>query len=276
MTLSINKYHCNQLLFVANIAVVTILFYIILSAQINLISGTILFFLIALCQHYFLNLVHIGSHHLLSRNPLVNSFIGNICAIMGGVTFADFKTTHFLHHRNVSDDKHDPDHWITTSGSVFTIPFKIFYHDYYFWSQGLWKKQHNWRGYIINRVAQIILVTGFQFTGNIQIWQNFWLLPLLVVGFLNGLFLFYFPHYSTKIERRWRKQNTPNPLKKLSLLAIDISRIYHEKHHDRIAENSNYFPVLSFIKDKFQGVWSSYCLAPMSKYTDIKIKRTVA
>jgi fatty acid desaturase len=270
MTIPINKYQLNQFIFVVNFVVVFSLFYTVLTTPITLTSGIIIFFCIALCQHYFLNLVHIGSHHLLSKNRLINSLIGNISAIMGGVTFADFQTTHFLHHRNVSDEKKDPDHWITTSGSVFTIPFKIFYHDYYFWSQGLWKKQNNWRGYIIDRSAQILLVLSFQLSGNIQIWQNFWLLPLLLVGFLNGLFLFYFPHHSTKTERKWRKQDTNNPLKQISLLAIDISRIYHEKHHDRIAENRNYFPVASFIKDKSQGLWSSLTLAPISKYTDIK------
>jgi fatty acid desaturase len=272
MTPKLTKYQLNQLIFAVDIVAIFGLFYILLIWRLDYIGSVLIFFSIAFCQHYFLNLVHIGSHHLLSRNKTLNSVLGNISSIMGGVTFADFKTTHFLHHRNVGDTKNDPDHWITTSGSVFTIPFKIFYHDYYFWTKGLWQKQGNWQGYIVDRLAQGCLVLGFYFSGNINIWQNFWLLPLLLVGFLNGLFLFYFPHYTTKLERAWRKIAAKMPHQTLTLLSIDISRIYHEKHHDRIAENRNYFPVFAFAQDKISSTWQTLISDPMSKYTDIKTK----
>lgn len=272
MTLNINKYQINQLVFGIDLVAVFYLFYILLTTTLNTPTYLAIFFAIAICQHYFLNLVHIGSHHLLSQNRRLNAFLGNIASIIGGVTFADFKTTHFLHHRNVSDEQNDPDHWITTSGNVFTIPFKIFYHDYYFWSKGLWRKQGNWKGYLIDRLVQGLLVLGFYFTGNILIWQNFWLLPLLFIGFSNGLFLFYFPHYTTKLERTWRGFENKLPHQKLALLAIDISRIYHEKHHDRIAENRNYYPVFSYIQDKLANSWERFVSSPLSKYTDIKAK----
>jgi fatty acid desaturase len=272
MTLSITKYQTNQLIFAADISLVFILFYILLTTKLDMLSSAFIFFAIAICQHYFLNLVHIGSHHLLSKNKLANSILGNIASIIGGVTFADFKTTHFLHHRNVSDDKNDPDHWITTSGNVFTIPFKIFYHDYYFWSRGLWRQNDAWKGYLIDRAVQGLLVFWFSATGNIAIWQYFWLLPLLLVGFLNGLFLFYFPHYTTKLERAWRKITAKLPHQSVTLLAIDISRIYHEKHHDRIAENRNYFPIFAYLQDKLSSTWQTLTSDPMSKYTDIQVK----
>jgi beta-carotene hydroxylase len=274
MTPGINKYQLNQLILAADITVVFSLFYILLTNKLDLTANILVFLAVAVCQHYFLNLVHIGSHHLLSKNKTVNSVLGNIASIIGGVTFADFKTTHFLHHRNVSDDKNDPDHWITTSGSVFTIPFKIFYHDYYFWSHGLWRQNGAWKGYIIDRAIQILLVSAFSVTGNLAVWQYFWLLPLLLVGFLNGLFLFYFPHYTTKLERQWRKAKSKLPHQTVTLLAIDISRIYHEKHHDRIAENRNYFPVLAFLHDTLSNVWQGMTDGPVSKYTDIEAKQS--
>jgi fatty acid desaturase len=274
MKIDLTKYQINQLVFISDIIIVASLFYTLLYIQLNSYELVLIFLAIAICQHYFLNLVHIGSHHLLSKNNHLNSILGNIASIIGGVTFADFKTTHFLHHRNVSDDKNDPDNWITTSGNVFTIPFKIFYHDYYFWSRGLWRQNNAWKGYLTDRLVQGLLVLGFYFSGNILIWQYFWLMPLLLVGFLNGLFLFYFPHYTTKLERTWRLIAAKMPHQTLTLLAIDISRIYHEKHHDQIAENRNYFPVLAFIQDKLSNSWQNMILGPISKYTDIKIKQS--
>jgi fatty acid desaturase len=266
----ISKYRFNQVLFFINCFVVTAVFYYLLTHSISFTQGVTFFILIGFCQHYFLNIVHLSSHFLLSKHRKWNALFGNLASIIGGVTFADFRTTHHLHHRFVSDEKKDPDHWITTSGNVFTIPFKIFYHDYYFWTKELWKGG-NWRGYAIDRCVQIGFVFAFYFTGHINVWQNFWLLPLLVVGFSNGLFLFYFPHYTTKLERKWRK-NSQYIHQKLTLLAIDISRIFHEKHHDRIAENQNYFPVFTYLLSRFQGAWASLSSAPLSKYTDIQVK----
>jgi fatty acid desaturase len=267
---SFSKYRFNQMLFIVNCGIVFVVFNYLISHTITLLESIFFFILVGFCQHYFLNIVHLASHFLLSRNRTWNTFFGNMASIIGGVTFADFRTTHHLHHRNVSDEKNDPDHWITTSGNVFTIPFKIFYHDYYFWTRDLWKNG-NWRGYLINRFVQIGFVLAFYFTGNIGIWQNFWLLPLLVVGFSNGLFLFYFPHYTSRLERNWRQNNTLLH-RRLTLLTIDISRIFHEKHHDRIAENQNYFPVFAYLLSRFQGVWTSFAKAPLSKYTDIEAK----
>lgn len=270
MTQPLNKYQTNQTIFIVTLAIIGYIFYALTTSYIAPYIYPIFFVTIAICQHYFLNLVHIASHHLMSKNRIWNSFFGNIASIIGGVTFADFKTTHFLHHRNVSDEQKDPDHWITTSGNIFTIPFKIFYHDVYFWSRGLWKQNHAWRGYLVDRFTQVSLILAFQFSGKIDVWINFWLLPLLCVGFLNGLFLFYFPHYTTKIERSWRALEHKLFFQSMTLLAIDISRIYHEKHHDRINNNANYFPVLSYIQDKLAGNWTHDDSTELSKYTDIK------
>ncbi len=264
----LTKYRVNQMLFCGNIFLTWYLFQYALTRSLVWYESVIIFIAIAVTQHYFLNLVHLASHNLLSRNRYLNSLYGNISAIIGGVTFADFRTTHMLHHRNVSDDRNDPDHWITTSGHILTIPFKIFYHDVYFWRNGLWKKG-NWRGYLINRFTQVGFVIAFQQSGQLGVWQTYWLVPLLFVGFLNGLFLFYYPHYTTKLEKTWRNlQSQRNPIQSFWLLCIDISRVYHEKHHDAISSNRPYFPVLSFLIDVRNHNWKFTPV--LSKYTDIK------
>jgi fatty acid desaturase len=244
------KYRFNQLLCIVNIAIITSLFTLLIREKLPTYALVLVFIAIGFCQHYFLNIVHIASHFGMSKVWRVNSLYGNIAAIFGGVTFADFRTTHMLHHKNVHNlPENDPDHWITTSGPVWTIPFKIFYHDVYFWRNSLWKQRGAWRGYIINRSVQVGFVASFSYYNMLEVWQYFWLLPLLIVGFLNGLFLFYFPHYSTKLEHKWREAAKKNAFQQLVLTAIDISRYFHEKHHDSVQQNTNYFPVFAHLSN---------------------------
>jgi hypothetical protein len=87
-----------------------------------------------------------------------------------------------------------------------------------------------------------------------------WLIPLLVVGFCNGLFLFYFPHYTIRIELFARSLEKQNIFSQLLLTTIDISRYYHEKHHEKIQSNRPYFPVFSYCFDKIQK------LSPFKNY----------
>jgi beta-carotene hydroxylase len=271
----INKYQFNQIVLFFSIAtIISVFSYLIQHKGIVFWPIYILFFiLVSFAQHYILNIVHLASHQLLSKDRKLNYYLGSLASLEGGVTFADFSTTHMLHHKNTSKLDSDPDHWITNSGSIFSIPFKIFYHDVYFWTRGLWKLQRGWLNYILTRSIQIGIVVAFELTGNIDIWKNFWLSPLLVVGFLNGLFLFYYPHYSTKLENSWRILQKPNFVQKLFLLFIDISRVYHEKHHDKIVENSHYYPVFSYIKDEVIGDWKPNIKNYKSKYTDIQTQQ---
>lgn len=262
------RYLFNQLLFVLAVGVFLASFFVLLTIGAQHPLLVVVFFGVnAICIHYLLNLVHLGSHYLISRNRLINSFFGNVAAILGGVTFADFRATHALHHRSPSDPSKDPDHYITNSGNMFSIPFKIFYHDVYFWKNGLWKKG-NWKGYIIDRCVQICLVFILSVTGTLWIWINFWLVPVFLVGLLNGMFLFYFPHYTTRLERNWRAKSSPHLFAQFSLLAIDISRYYHEKHHDRVSENKNYFPVYSFLVDLTQKLWATNIRSYSPRYTE--------
>jgi fatty acid desaturase len=205
--------------------------------------------------HHLLNLVHIGTHMMIDKNRKINSIYGNLSGFFGGVTFADFRTTHLLHHRFLSDPQRDPDHFITTSGPWFTIPFKIFYHDIYFWRNNLWRQQNSWLSYLITRFFQILIISLIIVLGYKQIWIYLWLIPMLILGLLNGLFLFYLPHHAPKIEQKWQKN--PNIFNLLPRLAIYISRSYHEKHHDNIRENHNYYPIFSSIKSFLSPTYPS-------------------
>jgi fatty acid desaturase len=252
------KYNFNKLVFlIANLILVAI-FYSLINLEFNLFQKVILAGLISICLHYNLNILHQASHRLLSKNKGLNDLFGNLSAILGGVTFPGFQSTHFIHHKNPSDPTLDPDYAITNSKSFFFLPFKIWYHDRFYWQHGLWQKHFPAWQYFADRLAQISIVAAFYFTGHLQIWLYFWLLPIYFVGFLNGMFLFYFPHYSTKLENLWRtkisllSQSKPyqNIIQKLSIFFIDISRYYHERHHDKIMENQNFYPLEKYLYDR--------------------------
>jgi beta-carotene hydroxylase len=244
-----NQYLINQLLLavcaVSYIAIFTTSMFLEFSTTTSVFAWVISI----VCLHYLLNLVHIASHNILARSPKLNSVLGGVAAFFGGVTIADFKSTHLLHHRFLDDPKRDPDHYITNSGWWVTIPFKIFYHDVYFWREGLWRKNSAWKSYILTRILQISLITIIILSGYKSVWIALWLTPMLVLGLLNGLFLFYLPHYIPKLEQKWRTK--PTKFNKLPLVLIDISRVSHERHHDNIRNNENYFPLFSFMKSVF-------------------------
>lgn len=238
----ISKHNVNQLVLYVSI-IVYISSFILAGVSNSWLLRHAAFILVIISLHYLLNLVHIGSHNLLSRSRRLNSILGNIAGFFGGVTFADFRTTHLLHHRFTSAENQDPDLYITKSGPIWSIPFKIFYHDVFFWSRGLWKQNNSWKSYLVTRLLQILVISLLFVSSWRYIWVYYWLVPMLILGLLNGLFLFYFPHYTTKLEKRWRAH--PNLLNYLPRKLIDISRIYHEWHHDKIQNNQNYYPFIA-------------------------------
>lgn len=282
-----NKYSFNKLVLVLAQLSLYLSFWLLLTQQINSLLWPVFIIWNFFILHYHFNLVHLASHRLLSKNGKINSFLGNLVAIFGGITLADFQTTHFLHHQNPSNPTKDPDYNITQS-NFFILPFKIWYHDLYFWTQGLWLKHRNWLGYLVDRFFQVVLVSLFLFTGNINIWLWFWLLPVFLVGFFNGMFLFYFPHYTTKLEKIWRLElensreslNIPKQVKinliKLILFLIDISRFYHEKHHDKVLENTAYYPLESYIIKKITKKDTDFINFYSFKYIDNFVEKSYA
>ncbi|MGL4759061.1 MAG: fatty acid desaturase [Patescibacteria group bacterium] len=196
-----------------------------LSSILNLIVNVV-------CLHYMFTTVHQASHGLLSKNSKLNYAYGFLACLFSGITFADFKYTHDLHHIHIGNAEQDPDHKISGSGPVMLIPFKIFYHDWYFLTKC--KVKNELVSYFLQRILQISLVVVL-FLDKSFLFSTFWLVPMLIIGFMNGLFLFYFPHYQHWIEKT--KFNI-YPLKK----SIQLSRDYHHLHHDNPAKNSSFYP----------------------------------
>ncbi len=259
-----NRYFCNQIVLAISLSTLIFSFnFLLTKSSIQPLDVVIFIPLHFLCLHYLLNITHIASHNQMSRSFLLNKFLGNIAAIFGGLTLADFTATHLVHHLNPADKNKDPDYPITKlkSGKTnfLSIPFKIWMHDMYFWQSNLWKKRNAWVGYLINRIAQIAMVVAFSLSGNINIWSWFWLLPVLLVGYFNGMFLFYFPHFTTNWENAARRNLITHKsigiISSVCLKLIDISRIYHEFHHNNITENTNYYPLESYIWKSMYGNW---------------------
>jgi fatty acid desaturase len=235
------SYHVNK-------AVTVIALFILFCGFITSFNQVHIFFKICawignvFALHYLMNVVHMASHQRLSRNTKINRFFGMLAATFSGITFDDFRSTHRLHHR-FPDSAEDPDQPITLGGSLLTIPFRIWMHDQWFWMRGLWKKQGAWRGYLINRLLQIVIISSLFVTGHMSIWITFWLLPILFVGYANGLFLFYFPHYTADWEGKLKGNFIGTRIQWL----INFSRYYHELHHDSTVNNGAYFPLWSYL-----------------------------
>lgn len=281
-----NKYRFNQLVFLAAQTSLFTIFWLLLTKNFQWWQYLSFFILNCGILSCHLNLVHLASHGLLNKNKIVNSILGNISAIFGGLTLADFKTTHAMHHANALNIEKDPDYSIANSISFLTMPFKIWHHDRYFWTKKLWERQNNWIGYIFDRAVQITIISSLSLNGYLYIWVYFWLVPMLVVGVLNGMFLFYLPHYLTNTEKKFRsilgiETNYKLPYIKannilewfnlkykiLTLLSINISRIYHEKHHDKTSENENFYPISSYLISKVNGSWDNLTTNYQLKYT---------
>lgn len=226
------------------------------SPKLLIIFAPIFLIVLTTNLYYFTNLLHLASHNLIAKNSKLNSFYGNVSAIFCGLTFAEFKTSHLLHHKNPANPEKDPDHLVSQSGSVFTLPFRVWLKDKYFWQNGYWKKRNLWLGYLINRFLQLSLVILAIFLDKFNIFSFFYLLPLFFVGMLNSLFLFYYPHYSNQFEENLQDKN--NFFSKFALSCIDLSRKYHNNHHLFINNLVFYFPVEIKLKDWFSNLKNSF------------------
>jgi beta-carotene hydroxylase len=203
----------------------------------------------------------------MSKKKWINNLFGTWAAIFAGTTYADFKSTHMLHHGKFGHPELDPDHKIARNANFLFIPFKIFYHDWDFWTKGMWKKDSAWAGYLLVRSLQLYLIITAFTTGKMLTWLIFWVLPVYLLGVTNGAYLFFYPHYTGKYEKIWRNLKIKNWYQKLALKLIDISRHYHEIHHEKISANYVYFPLESYLFEKLKS-GSEPNLSFSSKFTD--------
>lgn len=267
------KYLSNQIFFGIAFLSNILLWLMILNFKIDNNLASFIFvplcmIVSTLCLHYLFTTVHQASHHLLSKNTFINHIFGFTACLLAGLTFADFVYTHKLHHKHVGDDSLDPDHQISNAPHIFLIPFNVWKHDKHFWSSNTPTTPHKYLkiSYITQRILQILIIfilfilpilltlyTGIQ-QGNdlfaiiysiIKSQESlklsfFWLLPMLTIGILNSMFLFYLPHY-TPISKFWSSR--------FGQYLIELSRGSHHLHHDNPAINSYYYPIEGSIRD---------------------------
>lgn len=248
----LSKYKFNQLLAVGVSTVFVSLFLILLNFDTNWVQYSIIFVALIACEHYMLNLVHIASHRGISKSLWLNDLLGNMVAILSGVTLPVFRTTHNLHHSNPNNPTKDPDHFISTKGGLWWISVRVIYHDYYFFKNKLYKPKGYLTTYFFDRLIQFILVSLFALNGKFLVWQNFWLPSMLIIGTLYGFFQFYFPHFSTEIVDKWKTLKNPNFIQRFVLFLVNFSNYYHFKHHQQITNNLHYFPFWSYYLDRFK------------------------
>ncbi len=284
-----NKYQVNQLVFCGQIVVFVLVLLLSnwlfkdfnhLSFQFLLVWTLVFFFtfILSTCNlHYFSNLIHLGSHNLLSKNCKINNILGWISSLsILPFTFIDFKITHLEHHKHQGDNDLDPDYKIVKTGSVWLLPLRIVvYKDYFFWKLALQKHKYNWLvEYCLQRLVQIYIICYIANWTNTQDFRYvaLFILPLIAVGIMNSAYLYFYPHYTNGFEGSLRKllitkstQKTLNllslitvlittiiakPLAKLFIWGIDISRVIHEKHHQRPSGNLFYYPEWWIYKPK--------------------------
>lgn len=166
----------------------------------------------------------------------LNTVIGTVCAVFGGMTFYSFQKTHLKHHqyylrrdlleypeqlkeqlynsdrsadnqpndkKNTSSNLEDPDKKLLVYGPFIT-PFLIFSHDFSFFA--LRPKMSEILNYTFSRIFQVGLMIWLLNEYPLEVIIRTILLPLLIVGYLNSFFLFYFPHYTPKWERILRQK----------------------------------------------------------------------
>jgi fatty acid desaturase len=216
------KYQFNQAVFLVAFASQFVLFFTHFGIFTTLASFV--------CLHYLSNILHIASHNGASKNRNLNQIIGWLCCAWVFVfTFADFCLTHKEHHKFQGDKQKDPDYKIIAGGSVFLLPFRIVWvKDATFWNYNKLRPQ-----YLAQRFVQLIFL-GVAF---VFFRENFvfnWVLPLLLVGFCNSLFLYFLPHYTNKFFAKldfgifgWLTQ---------------IARVSHDLHHQKVSNNLVYYP----------------------------------
>lgn len=252
-----NKYRIVQLLFCLNILLLLSLWQKLWFASLNWPVYLLIFTLLCLSYHYFLNFLHLASHKQLSKNYRFNQILGHISAIFGGLTYPDFVVTHFLHHKNPNHPKLDPDSNIASGGSLWTIPFRIWYHDKFFLSQSEYRRSRLC-GYLLDRLLQVAFLIFCFSQGKFWFWVTFWLLPLLLVGFGNGLFLFYFPHFVNQWENSQRAKllqlqdkvtSLIQQIKAKNLTAIPIASNQKEKLYSTQKPKIEQQTHLTFIKN---------------------------
>lgn len=249
-----SKYRINQIVFCLSWVIFSCNLYLF-NFQKSWWLWMLQFSISTICLHYFCNLSHIASHQMLSKNKNLNHIFGWLSALPVLIfSYIDFKVTHQAHHQHTTNEELDPDHKITNKGSILWLPFRIIiYKDGFFLNQAVVKNKFlQIAEYTLQRTIQLsffIWVILNSSSGIGLALTYFYILPLLIVGICNALFLYYYPHYQNRFEHWARLQFNLGNKKTINfwiglviVWCVDLSRIIHQAHHDKVLSNSPYYP----------------------------------
>ena len=190
-------------------------------------SGWCCFFVNTLALHLVGTVIHDASHNSAHRNRIMNACLGHGSALMLGFTFPVFTRVHLQHHAHVNDPENDPDHFVSTSGPLWGIAARFFYHEVYFFQRRLWRKFELLEWFLSRLIFATVIFVACRY-GFMDFIFNYWFAPALVVGWALGLFFDYLPHRPFEERDRWKNARVyPSPL--LNLLIMGQN--YHLVHH---------------------------------------------
>ncbi|MFZ9973043.1 MAG: fatty acid desaturase, partial [Vulcanococcus sp.] len=88
-----------------------------------------------LALHLEGTVIHDACHNAAHPNRFWNAFMGHGAALLLGFSFPVFTRVHLQHHAHVNDPKNDPDHIVSTFGTLWLIAPRFFYHEYFFFQR---------------------------------------------------------------------------------------------------------------------------------------------
>lgn len=180
-----------------------------------------------LALHLVGTVIHDACHNAAHPNRIVNAILGHASGLLLGFSFPVFTRVHLQHHAHVNDPENDPDHFVSTTGPVWLIAPRFFYHEIYFFRRRLWKKCELLEWAIARLTFVGLVYLGFQY-GLADYILNDWFAAALVVGLILGIFFDYLPHRPFHDRTRWKNARIyANPI--LNLLVTGHN--YHLVHH---------------------------------------------
>ncbi|MEB3163824.1 MAG: fatty acid desaturase [Prochlorothrix sp.] len=185
------------------------------------------FWMNVLALHLVGTVIHDACHNAAHPNRIVNAVLGHASALLLGFSFPVFTRVHLQHHGNVNDPENDPDHFVSTSGPVWLIAPRFFYHEIFFFRRRLWRKFELLEWVLGRAAVGVLIYLGIHY-GYQDYILNFWFSPALVVGIALGIFFDYLPHRPFQERHRWRNARV-YPSRILNYLIMGQN--YHLVHH---------------------------------------------